>query len=79
MYIAAPCPGQPDQNDRQPLASCGLPGPGGEGNPLLGVGLHALLLPLSPTQVLACILVCHLVSPTALPYAVVQFCYQGSQ
>ena len=62
-----------------PLASCHLPGPGRKGCPLLCVGLHALLLTLSPTQVLACILVGHLASPTALSCTRIQASYQTLQ
>lgn len=72
------CNSRSDPDEHLALASCGLPGPGGEGKPLLGVSLHALLLARSASQVLACILIGHLVSPTALPCACVQAFYQGS-
>ena len=42
------------------------PGPSGEGSPLLGVGLHGLLLAFPPPQVLACILVGLFVCPITL-------------
>ena len=47
-------------------AGGGRPGPGGEGRPLLGVGLHGLLLALPPTKMLAGILVGGLVCEITL-------------
>ena len=57
---------QPDQCTHLSFASCHLPSPGAKGRSLLGIGLHGLLLTLSPTQELTCVLIGHLVSPAAL-------------
>ena len=46
---------------------------------MLGIGLHGLLLALSPTQVLACVLVGHLVSSAALSCICIQPLYQTLQ